>query len=78
MGVLTRRLIKQDLDKVDVFLQDTNNEYFVVQDIPNTFTQGRTTFKIFGSNFLKDDVPLKIEILDKLGNTVYVQPVNIK
>ena len=75
MGVLTRRLIKQDLDKVDVFIEDTNNEYFVVQDIPDTFTQGRTTFKIFGSNFLKDNIPLKIEILDKLGNTVYVQPV---
>ena len=75
MGVFTRRIIKEDLDKVNVFLEDTKNEIFVVQDLPETFGQGRTTFKIFGSNFLKDNVPLKIEILDKSGETVYVQPV---
>ena len=75
MGVFTRRIIKEDLDKVNVFLEDTKNEIFVVQDVPDTFGQGRTTFKIFGSNFLKDNVPLKIEILDKSGETVYVQPV---
>ena len=75
MGVFTRRIIKEDLDKVNVFLEDTKNEIFVVQDLPDTFGQGRTTFKIFGSNFLKDNVPLKIEILDKSGETVYVQPV---
>ena len=75
MGVFTRRIIKEDLDKVNVFLEDTNNEIFVVQDLPDTFGQGRTAFKIFGSNFLKDNVPLKIEILDKAGETVYVAPV---
>ena len=59
MGVFTRRIIKEDLDKVNVFLEDTKNEIFVVQDLPDTFGQGRTAFKIFGSNFLKDNVPLK-------------------
>ena len=75
MGVFTRRIIKENLDQVDVFLQDNNNEIFVVQDIPDTFVQGRTAFKIFGSNLLLDNVPLKIEILDKAGETVYVQPI---
>ena len=75
MGVFTRRIIKENLDQVDVFLQDNNNEIFVVQDIPDTFVQGRTAFKIFGSNLLLDNVPLKIEILDKSGETVYVQPI---
>ena len=31
--------------------------------------------KIFGSQFLQPDVSLKIEIIDKGGNTVYTQPV---
>ena len=75
MGVITRRRIKENLGSVDVFLEDTQNEYFVVQDIPDTFTQGRATFKIFGSQLLKTGVPLKIEILDKAGETVYVQPI---
>ena len=53
MGVLPRRLIKQNLSQVEVFLEDTRNDYFAVQDIPDTFTQGRSSFKIFGSDFLK-------------------------
>ena len=75
MGVFTRRLIKENLDQVSVFLEDTRNEIFVVQDLPDTFGQGRTAFKIFGSSFLKDNVPLKIELLDKNGETVFLQPV---
>ena len=77
MGVLTRRRIKENLNQVDVFINDTQNEYFKVQDLPDTFSQGRSAFKIFGetNGLLKSNVPLKIEILDKRGNTVYVQPV---
>ena len=49
MGVLPIQLIKQNLGQVDVFLEDINNEFIVVQDLPDTFSQGRSTFKIFGS-----------------------------
>ena len=75
MGVIPRRRIKENLREVEVFIEDTRNEYFKVQDIPDTFVQGRSAFKIFGSPLLKTKVPLKIEILDKTGNTVYTQPI---
>jgi hypothetical protein len=75
MGVLARRLTKQNLNEVEVFIDDVQNEYVKVQDVPDTFTQGRTVFKILGSDLLKENVPLKIEILDRNGNTVYQQPV---
>ena len=75
MGVIARRRIKENLAKVEVFLTDTTNEYFAVQDVPDTFVQGRSAFKIFGSQFLKHGIPLKIEILDRTGKTVYIQPV---
>jgi hypothetical protein len=75
MGFIPRRRIIENLKTFDVFVEDTQNEYFIVQDIPDTFVQGRSAFKIFGSQFLKKNVPLKIEILDKNGNTIYVQPV---
>ena len=78
MGVLPRRLIKQNLSQVEVFLEDTRNDYFAVQDIPDTFTQGRSSFKIFGSDFLKENIKLKIEILDVAGETVYVEPIKYK
>ena len=75
MGVLARRRIKQDLANVSTFIDDTLNQYIVVQEVPEKFTQGRTAFKIFGSPFLKKGVNLKIEILDRTGKTVYVEPV---
>ena len=75
MGVIPRRRIIQNLKEVEVFVEDIQNEYFRVQDVPDTFVQGRSAFKIFGSQFLKHGIPLKIEILDRTGKTVYVQPV---
>ena len=75
MGFIPRRRIIENLYEFEVFVEDTQNEYFIVQDIPDTFVQGRSAFKIFGSQFLKKNVQLKIEILDKNGNTIYVQPV---
>ena len=69
MGFIARRLIKQNLNLLDVLVEDTNNTFFNVVEVPTTFTQGRSSFKIFGSQFLKQDVPLKMEMLDVLGNT---------
>ena len=72
MGFIPRRRIKENLRDVQVFLEDRDNTVFKVQDITDTFVQGRSAFKLFGSEFLKPNVKLKIEILDKV---VYVQPV---
>ena len=78
MGVLPRRLIKQNLNEVEVFLQDDNNEFIVVQDIPDTFGQGRASFKVFGSDLLKQGVKLKAEILDANGTPVFITPVRYR
>mgnify|MGYP003123891195 CR=1 FL=1 len=77
MGFIARRLIKQNLNTIDVLLEDTNNSFFNVVELPTTLTQGRASFKIFGSRLLKLDVPLKMEMLDAAGNTVYVAPVDL-
>jgi len=77
MGFIPRRLIKQNLNTIDVLVQDNQNEYFNVVEMPSTLTQGRASFKLFGSEFLKGDVPLKMEILDAAGNTVFVTPVDL-
>ena len=53
MGFIPRRRIIENLNEIEVFVEDTQNEYFIVQDIPDTFVQGRSVFKIFGSQFLK-------------------------
>ena len=77
MGFIARRLIKYNYDLVDVLVEDTLNEYFNVVELPVTLTQGRSAFKIFGSDLLKVGVPLKMELLDSVGNTVYVTPVDL-
>ena len=64
MGFIPRRRIKENLREVDVFIDDTENRFINVQDVPETFVQGRSAFKLFGSEFLKPNVPIKIEILD--------------
>jgi len=79
MGFIAKRLIKQDLNLVDVLIQDTQNEYFNVVEMPTTFTQGRSAFKIFGSEFLKslgriDEHPNKIfNIKKKKTNLTSIQ-----
>ena len=78
MGVLPRRLIKQNLNQVEVFIQDDNNEFIVVQDIPDTFGQGRSSFKVFGSDFLKPGVKLRAEILDANGTPIFITPVRYR
>ena len=51
MGFLPKRLTLQNLDQVSVFIEDTDNQYFNVQDLPETLTQGRHAFKLFGSTY---------------------------
>ena len=76
MGFIARRLIPQKLKDVQVLINDTINEYFDIVELTSTLTQGRSAFKIFGSKFLKRGVPLKMEIMDSVGNTVYLAPVD--
>ena len=76
MGFIPKRLTLQNLDEASVYIEDTNNEYFNVQEVPETLTQGRYAFKIFGSDLLREGVELKIELLDAEGNTIFLTPVD--
>ena len=67
MGFIAKRLIKYNYDLVDVLVEDTLNEYFNVVELPVTLTQGRSAFKIFGSDLLKVGVPLKMELLPTIA-----------
>ena len=53
MGFIPRRRIKENLKDVQVFIDDTQNEYIKVQDIPDTFVQGRSALKYLVLSFLK-------------------------
>ena len=77
MGFLPKRLTLQNLNQVSVYVEDTGNKYFNVQGVPETLTQGRYAFKLFGSDFIQPDVELKMELLDAEGNTIFLSPVDL-
>jgi len=73
--ILERRVRKQNLHKLDILIQDTTNEFLQILDIPDTLPEGRSSFLINGSPFLKLTTDVLVEILDRDNNTVFVNPV---
>ena len=78
MGFIARRIIKQDLQNVEVLLNDTNNDYFNLVEIPTTFVQGRSAFKIFGSPFLKTFLSISKTPLLKHKRFLFVSSLSKK
>ena len=68
----------QGLQNFDVFVDVRNddNQYFYVSDFPDELTLGNSSFLIQGSEFLKNDVELKIEVLDSSGKVIFSTPVD--
>ena len=80
MPVFKRYLIDQKLRKIDVLVEDTtpNSEHFNVFDLERELPQGRTTFQILGSDALKSNVEIKMEMISSYGNTIYIQPIKYR
>jgi hypothetical protein len=76
MAILKKTLFKQNLDRVNTLVYDTdeNSKYFQITQLPDTFTGGKNAFLIQGSPFLVNGTQVKIEIKDALGETIYVEP----
>ena len=68
----------QGLNTFDVFIDVRNdeNKFFNISDFPDELTLGNSSFLIDGSELLKNDVELKIEILDSNSNVVFTTPVD--
>ena len=77
MAILKRINKFQGLKDIDVLEEESglSSRFFQVFDFPTTLPQGKSSFLIAGSPFLKNNVELKLEILDAGGNTVYTEPV---
>ena len=74
MAILKKTLFPEDLNKYSVFLNDTDNRYFKVSEIPDVFTGGKNAFLIAGSEHLVHDTVIKIELKDSKGNVIYHEP----
>ena len=76
-NIIRRENLYQGLKDFAVIVDETTfqSTYFNVVEVPEIIPQGRSSFLIGGSDFLKSGVELKIEILDADGNPVYTEPV---
>ena len=68
----------QGLKNFDVLIDVKNddNQYFNVSDFPDELTLGNSSFLIDGSDLLKNDIDLKIEILDSDNKVIFTTPVD--
>ena len=68
----------QGLQNFDVLIDVRNddNQYFNVSDFPDELTLGNSSFLIEGSELLRDNIELKIEILDSSNNVIFTTPVD--
>lgn len=76
-NIIKRQNLYQGLKDFDVFVDETTflSKYFNVVDLPEIIPQGKSSFLIGGSEFLKSNVELRLEILDAQGNSIYTEPV---
>jgi hypothetical protein len=79
MGVLRRYNKYIGLDKIEVLVDDTAaiSQYFNAVEIPDTISQGRSSFLVGGSPFLKSEVEVKIEIINNATKkTIYTEAIS--
>ena len=69
---------KQNLQSFDVHIDEsgvvgdlTVSKFFKISEFPSVLPAGNSSFLIEGSNLLKPDIELKIEILDRENNPVF-------
>ena len=79
MAIIKRFNKPQGLKDIDVLIEDDApiSIYFNIAEIPDIISQGKSSFLIGGSNTLKPDVELKLEIVnDDSGAIIYTEPVS--
>ena len=77
MSKIQKTAFLQNLQDIDVFENEEGitSKYFNITDIPLELPMGKSSMLIMGSKFLKNDIVLKLELVDSLGNAVYLEPV---
>ena len=77
MAVKQKFVRPQELDQFNMLIEEQGavSEYFNVTDCPEELPLCKSSLLLMGSRFLKENVNLKMELLDNTGNPVYLEPV---
>ena len=75
MAVKQKFVRPQELDQFNMLIEEQGavSEYFNVTDCPEELPLGKSSLLLMGSRFLKENVNLKMELLDNTGNPVWQQ-----
>ncbi|MCX6780326.1 MAG: hypothetical protein NT034_04090, partial [Candidatus Magasanikbacteria bacterium] len=66
---------KLNLKNASVAVQDTNpnSKFFVISEFSDILTSGKNTIGFNGSDYLKPNSPILVEVLDVNGNPLYTE-----
>ena len=86
MSVVKRFNRLLGLDTVDVFVDEVDtSRHIIITDMPESLPQGKSSFLIEVSPYMRDGIELQMDFIDSSGNSIYMwftggspaEPVNI-
>ena len=65
------------LDKIDVLVDERDtSRHIIITDMPQSLPQGKSSFLIEVSPYMKQGIELQIDFVDSRGNSIYAEPVS--
>tara|TARA_B100001094_G_scaffold35360_1_gene29328 strand:- start:968 stop:8455 length:7488 start_codon:yes stop_codon:yes gene_type:complete len=66
-----------DLDDIDVLVDEVDkSQHIILSDLPDSLPQGKSSFLIETSPFMKDGTELQMDFIDNDGASIYLEPVS--
>ena len=77
MAIKRKQVFDQGLSQIQTLISEEAavSKYFNITDVPNELPMGKSSMLIMGSKFLKDNVVIKMELIDNAGTPIYLEPV---
>ena len=65
------------LEKIDVLVDEKDkSRHIIISDMPESLPQGKSSFLIEVSPYMRKGIELQIDFIDAKGNSIYVEPVS--
>ena len=65
------------LEKIDVLVDEKDtSRHIIITDVPESLPQGKSSFLIEVSPYMKTGIELQIDFADSKGNSIYAEPVS--
>ena len=66
-----------DLEEIDVLIDETGeSRHIIVTDLPESVPQGRSSFLVEVSPYMKEGTELQMDFIDSEGESIYLEPVS--